>query len=181
MNTPNRTTTRLGILLAAAALALTGCATADAPAAETPTSSGDAVTVTDPWVKATEEGMSSAFGEITNPGEEDVTVVSASTEASTMLELHETVENEAGQMVMREIAGGFVIPAGGALTLEPGGDHIMLMSLTHPLQAGEEIMFTLTFSDGSTVEFTAPVKDYAGANENYEHGERDEHDEHTDH
>ena len=28
--------------------------------------------------------------------------------------------------------------------------------------------FTLTFSDESTYEFTAPVKDYSGANENYE-------------
>lgn len=40
-------------------------------------------------------------------------------------------------------------------------------SLHAPLAAGEEATFTLTFSDGSTIDFTAPVKDYTGANEEY--------------
>ena len=90
-----------------------------------------------------------------------------------MLELHETVENESGAMIMREIEGGFVIPAGETLDLVPGGNHIMLMDLTDPLAAGEEVTFTLTFSDDSSYEFTAPVKDYAGANENYEGGDEE--------
>jgi len=108
-----------------------------------------------------------------------VTVVSVSSPSSDMMELHETVENESGEMVMREIEGGFVIPAGSELTLEPGGNHIMLMDLTAPLLAGDEATFTLTFSDDSTYEFTAPVKDYSGANENYEDGS--EHEEGMDH
>ncbi|MDQ0646374.1 copper(I)-binding protein [Microbacterium natoriense] len=120
------------------------------------------------WVKAADEGMSAGFGMLRNSGEQDVTVVSAQTEASSMVELHETVENDAGEMVMREREGGFVIPAGGTLTLEPGANHIMLMDLAKPLKAGDEVAFTLTFSDGSTVDFTAPVKDYSGANENYD-------------
>jgi copper(I)-binding protein len=167
ITTKKNTPARLAILLAAAALALTGCASTPAPAAET-TPAADAVEITDAWVKSADEGMSAAFGELTNSSGEDVTVVSAETEASSMLELHETVENEAGEMVMRQIEGGFVIPAGGSLALEPGGNHIMLMDLTAPLQAGDEVSFTLTFSDDSTFEFTAPVKDYSGANENYE-------------
>ncbi len=44
----------------------------------------------------------------------------------------------------------------------------MLMGLQKPLVAGEETSFTLTFSDDSTYTFTAPVKDYSGANETYE-------------
>ena len=75
-----------------------------------------------------------------------------------MLELHETVENETGEMVMRQIEGGFTIPAGGSLALEPGGNHIMLMDLTSPLMAGDEVTFTLTFADDTTYEVTAPVK-----------------------
>lgn len=166
VTTTKNTTTRLAVLLAAAALTLTGCASTAAPAAEAP--AADSVEITDSWVKSAEEGMSAAFGELTNSSDEDITVVSAETEASSMLELHETVENESGEMVMREIEGGFVIPAGGSMNLEPGGNHIMLMDLTAPLKAGEEVTFTLTFSDDSTFEFTAPVKDYSGANENYE-------------
>lgn len=166
------TTTRLGVLLAVAAFALTGCATSPAATAEDVTA-GESVSISDGWVKSADEGMSAAFGELTNDSDRDITVVSATTEASSMLELHETVENDSGEMVMRQIDGGFVIPAGGSLALEPGGNHIMLMDLTAPLKAGEEVTFVLTFSDESTYEFTAPVKDYSGANETYEGDEMD--------
>ncbi|MFE7507847.1 copper chaperone PCu(A)C [Promicromonospora sp. NPDC057488] len=162
-----RNTARLALALAAA-LALAGCTAAGASDDAAAAPAGEAVTVTDGWVKAAGSGMSAAFGGLTNAGTQDVTVVSATTEASPMLELHETVENETGELIMREIDGGFVIPAGQTLDLEPGGSHIMLMGLAHPLEAGEEVTFTLTFSDASTFEFTAPVKDYSGANENYD-------------
>lgn len=160
-----RTNARLGALALVAALALTGCATT--PATDTATEA-DGVTITDAWVKSAETGMSAAFGELANTGTEDVTVVSATTEASSMIELHETVENDSGEMVMREKDGGFIIPAGGSFMLEPGGNHIMLMDLTAPLVAGDDVTFTLTFADDSTLQFTAPVKDYSGANETYE-------------
>ncbi len=168
------TTARFGALLAAAVLALTGCAsTPTAAESSAPTTAAESVTIEDAWVKAADSGMSAAFGVLHNASGEDVTVVSAETEASTSLQLHETVENDAGEMVMREKEGGFSIPADGDLTLEPGGNHIMLMDLTAPIVAGDEVTFTLTFSDDSTFEFTAPVKDYTGANENYEDGEMD--------
>lgn len=166
--------TRLLAVAAVSLLALTGCAADNGPTAEKTAPAGDVVTIDDAWVKAADEGMSAAFGTLVNSGDEDVTVVSVTSEASSMLELHETVENEAGEMVMREIEGGFVIPAGGELPLEPGANHIMLMDLAAPLKAGEEATFTLTFSDDSTYEFTAPVKDYSGANENYESGDEHE-------
>ncbi|MFD6140204.1 copper chaperone PCu(A)C [Promicromonospora sp. NPDC060271] len=165
---------RSGVAVAAVALALAGCGTtagASPDAADGAAPAGQNVTLSDGWVKAADSGMSAAFGELTNAGPDDVTVVSATTEASSTLELHETVENESGEMIMREIEGGFVIPAGDTLTLAPGGSHIMLMDLTDPLEAGEEATFTLTFADDSTYEFTAPVKDYSGANENYVGGD----------
>lgn len=167
MNTRTTPLLRIGILLAAA-VALTGCA----PATPTVTSSpaGDAITIHDAWVKAADSGMSAAFGELTNSGSAVVTIVSATTPASSMVELHETVANDAGQMVMRQREGGFAIPPKGSFPLAPGGNHIMLMDLKAPLKAGEEVPVTLTFSDGSTYAFTAPVKDYSGANENYVSG-----------
>ncbi|MGR0220019.1 copper chaperone PCu(A)C [Agromyces sp. ZXT2-6] len=168
-----RTALRLGALFAATALALTGCATASGTAGDAGTSTAAAsVTVTDPWVKAAEEGMTGAFGELANGGDADVTVVSATTDAADRLELHETVEED-GRMVMREIDGGFVIPAGGTLDLEPGGSHLMLMGLTGPLAPGSEITVTLTFDDDSTVEFDAAVKDFAGADDSYHEDDDD--------
>ncbi|CAN7312254.1 MULTISPECIES: copper chaperone PCu(A)C [Microbacterium] len=170
MNT-SKNLPRLAAVIAVSLLALTGCTPESSPTESASRPAGDAVTIEDAWVKSAEEGMSAGFGTLVNSGDDDVTVVSVTSEASDMLELHETVENEAGEMVMREKDGGFVIPAGGKLALEPGGNHIMMMDLTGPLTAGSDVTFTLTFSDDSTYEFTAPVKDYSGANENYEGGE----------
>ncbi|WP_217180642.1 copper chaperone PCu(A)C [Streptomyces sp. AC495_CC817] len=176
MNTTlTKSTARLTALVAATLLALTGCAAAENPEETAPAATqASSITIDDAWVKSAEEGMSAGFGTLVNAGDDDVTVVSAATEVSGMVELHETVENEAGEMVMRQKEGGFVIPAGGTFALEPGANHIMLMGLTTPLKAGDEVTFTLTFSDDSTYEFTAPVKDYTGANENYEGGESGE-------
>lgn len=158
-------------LAAAAALALAGCATTTPDQAAGPTTAGQSVTITDAWVKAADEGMSAAFGELANNGDADVTLVSATSTASTSMQLHETVDNGSGSMVMQEKDGGFTIPAGGALTLEPGGNHLMLMGLVGPLQVGDEVDLTLTLADGTSVDATVPVKDYSGANETYEGGE----------
>lgn len=160
----------LAVAVGVAAL-LTGCATAAAPEPTGSAPASPAITLTDPWVKAADSGMSAAFGVLTNDSDDDVTVVAAHSPASARLELHETTAGADGTMAMREIDGGFTIPAGEDLTLEPGGNHLMFMDLTAPLHPGDDVSFTLTFADGSEQTFTAPVKDFAGANESYEnHG-----------
>lgn len=156
------------LLTGATAFALTGCA----PGAEADSApEADSVTIDGAWVKTADEGMTSAFGTLTNDSDADLTLVSVASEASPTIELHETLENEAGQSVMREVEDGFTIPANGSLELTPAGNHIMLMELPEPVLAGDDVRFTLTFSDDSTIEFSALAKDYAGANEEYEPGE----------
>ncbi len=162
-------------------LTLTACGGAEeqgaAPAeeaADSAATAADAFSVTDPWIKAVtaEEGMTGVFGVLANGSDEEITVVSADYDAAGLVELHEVL-SEGTDATMREKEGGFPIPAGGSATLEPGGDHIMLMELTEDLRPGAEATVTVEFSDGSTTEFTAAVKDYAGADEEYEggHGE----------
>lgn len=112
MNT-RTTRVRIGALLTVSLLALAGCASTPATStdeAELP--AAEAISISDAWVKSAEVGMSAAFGELTNDSDADITVVSVSSPASSMLEPHETVENESGQMVMREIEGGFVDRSG---------------------------------------------------------------------
>ncbi|GAA4082147.1 hypothetical protein GCM10022248_59340 [Nonomuraea soli] len=113
--------------------------------------------------------MSAAFGTLTNTSGQDITVLSASTPVSPMVELHETVE-DGGKSVMRAKDGGFVVPAGGTLELKPGGNHIMLMGLKEPVLPGAEVSFSLALAGGGTMEFTAVGKDFAGANETYQPG-----------
>ncbi|WP_159945138.1 MULTISPECIES: copper chaperone PCu(A)C [unclassified Nocardiopsis] len=169
-------TAALASATAAVTLALTACG---GPAAESEQDTtgeaaaevlaADAFTVTDPWVKAAtaREEMTAVFGELTNASDTDITLVAARTEAAGTVELHE-VSTEGVDSSMREKEGGFVIPAGGSHTLEPGADHIMLMDLGQDLEPGAETAVTVEFADGSTATFTAPVKEYAGANEEYE-------------
>ncbi|MDJ0349902.1 copper chaperone PCu(A)C [Cryobacterium sp. PH29-G1] len=167
------TTPRILVVAVAALLALSGCAgtidTAE-PAATAAAAAADSLTITDPWVKSATEGMSAVFGNLENSGDTDINIVSAESSAAMKMELHETVEDDSGAMVMQQKEGGFIVPAGGSYELAPGANHIMLMGLTAPLVAGEESTFTLTLSDGSTFEFMAPAKDYSGANESYDEG-----------
>ena len=162
--------TRFAVVAAAVVLTLTSCAGTAAPAAPAAaaTKQADSLAIDGAWMKAADGGMSAAFGVLENTGDEDVTIVSAATPASATVELHETVANDSGEMVMQETDGGYVVPAGDSFELAPGANHIMLMGLANPVKAGDEVTFTLTLSDGSTFEFDAPAKDFSGGNESYE-------------
>lgn len=175
---------RFGATFGVALLALTGCTAGggtDSPGSEQQSvdsaPEAAAVSIEEAWVKSAEAGgMSGAFGILSNSSDEDVNVVSVESAATPVGELHEVVDG-----TMREVDGGFVIPAEGTFELVPGGNHLMLMELPEALSAGEDVEFTLTFADGSTFEFSALVKDYAGANEDYgdlEHGEDHSHEDH---
>ena len=127
-----RTTTLTTALTTSAilVLALTGCSspaqTGNNSSGSAPSASAAAMApeleISDAWVKSAETGMSAAFGTLQNDSDQDVTIISAESAASPMMELHETVANDAGEMVMRPRDGGFTIPAGGSLELAPGAN-----------------------------------------------------------
>lgn len=174
----------LGILSAAAlgALLLGGCsgessaestqppaASAGGTTAESAPATESPLSISEPWIKAAETGMTGAFGVLANNGAEDIQVIGASSPAAASVELHETAAGADGQFAMAETADGFTVPAGGEFVLEPGANHLMLMGLTGPVLPGDEVSFTLELADGTTVDFTATAKDFSGANESY-HG-----------
>jgi periplasmic copper chaperone A len=150
----------LGILALSVVL-LAGCS------AETPSTESDSVTVREAWIKSVDAGMTSAFAEIQNTGTEQIRIVSAQTSASPMMELHEIVSSADGSMVMKPKEGGFAVAAEETKVLQAGGDHLMLMDVTSPLTPGSDADIMLTFEDGSTTSFTAQVREFAGAQENY--------------
>lgn len=152
---------------AAGADASASDASSDTAAATTGT---DPLTVVDPWVKATDESMTAAFGTLVNATDADLTVVAATSDVAGVVELHEVVADDSGAMLMQPKEGGFVVPAGGTHELTAGGDHLMLMDLVRPLTAGEDVHVTLELSDGSTQEVHALVKPFAGADETYAGG-----------
>lgn len=164
-----RTTLLLAAVASCAAIALAGCATSSTPATQ-----AEAVSLQNGWAKAVPSmadggmGMSAIFGTLSNSGSSDADLVSASCpDTAGMVQLHETFTDASGQSSMRQKDGGFVVPANGTFTLEPGGYHIMLMSMPNDqaLVAGDTVSCTLTFSDNSTENITVPVKDSSTYNE----------------
>lgn len=154
-------------LVASSALVLSACGSSSSGA------EADAVTIEDPWVKSADSGMTAAFGTLSNTSDSDVVVVSAESSPTSSMELHEMATNDSGDMIMRPKEGGFTIPAGGTHQLDPGSDHLMFMDVTDPIEPGEDVTVTLTFEDGSTMDFDAPARSFSGAEEEYEGGDMD--------
>lgn len=179
----HRTTMLLGALALTTVLGACGSDDAATSGSDSSGSSGtsestsateaESLTMTDPWIKSATEGMTAAFGTLVNSGDSDVTIVSATTDVTDVMELHETVQNDDGAMAMQEKDGGFVVPAGGEHELAPGGDHLMIMDLLRPVEPGEAVTLTLTFDDGSTTDVEATVKEFTGADENYQDEDMD--------
>jgi copper(I)-binding protein len=111
--------------------------------------------------------MTGSFGTLVNSADQEITITGGSSPVAGMVELHEVVM-EGGEMVMQPKPGGFVVPAGGSLTLEPGGLHVMLMDLKEPIAPGTDVPITLTLSNGETLTYTTVAKDFAGGNESYQ-------------
>ncbi len=163
---------RTAALPAAALLGLgllAGCSSSETDAAASPTAMAEGCTVTasDTWVKATDEATTAAFGTLTNTGTAEVTVVSATSVDAGMMEIHEVVDKD-GEMVMQPKSGGLVIPAGGTATLAPGNDHLMLMELPAPIEAGQTVEITMTCADGATAAYSGVAKPFDGGAEPYE-------------
>jgi periplasmic copper chaperone A len=152
-------------LAATAVLVLSACG---GTTAETDSAASNEcpLAISDAWVKAADSGMTSAFGQVQNTSDAQVSITAAQTSAAAMTELHETTM-VGGAMKMQEVSA-FEVPAEGELMLEPGGDHLMLMNIPAPIAAGDDVAITLTCGDAGEVTFTAQARTFDGANEEYE-------------
>jgi copper(I)-binding protein len=97
---------------------------------------------------------------VRNDGARADRLIAASTPAAAMVHLH------AGKMTdgissMRPTEG-FDVPAHARLQLRVGGDHLMLMGLPHPLQAGTTLALTLTFKYAADLQLLVPVVTVTG-------------------
>jgi copper(I)-binding protein len=176
-----RTTLRLAGFASAALLVVTACggddssSSTEAPAAE--------ITVEGAWARQSPMGVDvgAMYMTLTSPVDDALVAASVPAEVATTVEIHETVMSGemsddtmmsgdtmmsedtmmsdttmAGEMSMRPIES-LALPAGEAVEMKPGGYHIMLLGLPTPLEVGQEIVATLTFESGATLEVTVPV------------------------
>jgi periplasmic copper chaperone A len=112
--------------------------------------------VNNAWAGATpgkaENGA--AYVTITSPTADRL--ISASTPAAKKAELH-TMSIQGMVMKMRPISG-VDVPAGQAVSLKPGGEHIMLMGLNQPLREGQSFPLTLDFEKAGPRTVTVTVE-----------------------
>jgi copper(I)-binding protein len=117
------------------------------------------VTVTDAWVRGTVPGQkgTGAYMQLTSAA--DMTLIGVASPAAKVAEIHEMAQD--GNMMRMRAVAQLALPAGKAVALKPGGYHVMLMDLAHPLKEGDVVPVTLTFADKAgkkvTQEINAPV------------------------
>ena len=93
---------------------------------------------------------------ITNTGKTPDKVSCVSSDASAECQIHTMTMNN-GVMQMRPVEGGLEIKPGETVTLKPGGLHVMLVNLKHPLEQGKTVKATLKFDSAGTVDVDYPV------------------------
>lgn len=120
------------------------------------------IKVENPYVRATPSNLpnSAAFMTLKNESNSNIAVVNATSNIAKVVELH-THDMKDGVMTMYQIPK-INIPANGETLLKPGGLHIMFIGLHNPLKKGEEVTFTLEFSNGTAQTITAPIKSVMG-------------------
>jgi len=144
------------------ALALAACGGDDEAVSPvvTDATSVAGVSVGEAWSREPAVGQPTAavYAVVSNPTDQDITLVSASSPVTGLVELHETVANDDGTMQMRQVGGGFVVPAGGEFVFESGGPHIMLFDIDAASYPTDHVEVTLKFDNADSLTFTAEVR-----------------------
>lgn len=114
------------------------------------------VQVSDAWIRPAVKAQSGTGGfmRLLSPGA--VTLVGFSTPVAATAELHQ-MSMEGDVMRMRPLPS-LALPAGEAVALQPGGNHLMLMGLKKPLSAGDQVPVVLKFKDAKGKLFTQSIK-----------------------
>lgn len=119
------------------------------------------VTVSDPWVRGIVKGQTVTGSFMTLTSDQDTKLIAAASPVAGKVEVHK-MEMKNGLMTMRPI-DDLAIPANTPVELKPGGYHVMLIDLKHPLVKGEKVPLTLTFENQAgakkAVKVEAEVRD----------------------
>jgi copper(I)-binding protein len=89
-------------------------------------------------------GTAAGYLVIANHGSRPDRLIAASSPVAAQVSLHES--RMVGSVMTMRAVDNLTIPAGGRVTLAPGGLHLMLEGLRRPLHAGEHVPLTLQFA-----------------------------------
>lgn len=100
-------------------------------------------------------GVAVAYVTLENTSQQDRSIVSATSDTVSMIELHEHIQD--GDVLKMRKVDSIMLPAGQRVEMKPGGLHLMLMGVTEPMNPGDELKAKLQLDEGSQ-EITIPVK-----------------------
>lgn len=125
------------------------------------------LTLVDPYVRATlpNAPVGGGFVTISNTGAADDRLISASSPAAGIVQIHE-MKMDGDVMKMAELPEGLVLPAGQSVELKPGGFHIMFMQLKQQFVEGTTVPVTLTFEKAGSINVEFAVKGIAAGSGN---------------
>ncbi|MDJ1159825.1 copper chaperone PCu(A)C [Chelatococcus sp. SYSU_G07232] len=111
-----------------------------------------ALTIDQPWSRATPAGAQVAGGFMTirNAGPAEDRLIGGASEIAGRLEIHEMGVVD-GVMRMRPVEQGLAIKPGEAVELKPGSYHIMFFELKRQLKQGERFKGELQFEKAGTI------------------------------
>ncbi|WP_374597794.1 copper chaperone PCu(A)C [Brevundimonas sp.] len=138
------------ILIAAASATLAACS------AQPENATLAVVEATDAVCRPTPNGRDITGCYVTLTASQADRLVTVASPSAGTAEIHE-MKTEGGIMKMAELPNGLALPAGEAVSLKPGGNHIMLMQVKSPLAAGDTVSLTLTFEKASPLGVRAAV------------------------
>ena len=104
--------------------------------------------------------VSAGYLSISNSGTQDEVLVSASSDAAAMVQVHESSMSN-GMMSMKHIEN-LVIPAGSSVQFQPGGLHLMIMGADKEAFSADSIDVELQFESGAVLTATLPIKSLHG-------------------
>ena len=113
------------------------------------------IAVKDPYARSANAKSAAAFMTIENAGAKERRLVGVRADISRKASLH-TMTMQDGVARMRPV-DEIAIPAGGAVELKRGGEHVMFMGLKAPLKDGDAIPMTLIFANGEEIEVEVTV------------------------
>jgi copper(I)-binding protein len=110
------------------------------------------------WIRQPPPGsdVAAVYLSLENVGTRAVRLTGVECPLASMAMMHETLES-GGQSQMRALASVSLAP-GASMAFSPGGRHIMLHGLAHPLQVGERVPIVLLFAGGIKLHVTALVR-----------------------
>lgn len=115
------------------------------------------VTVADAWCRAAPVGAMAGGCYVTLTASADDRLIAVETTAADRAEIH-TMEVTGGVMRMRQLKDGLVLPAGEAVSLAPGGEHLMIIRPKQTLAAGGTLPLTLRFRKAPAQSLDAAIR-----------------------